>query len=281
MKVEFEIVKPDEHSSFRFLYQNKNTCEFVWQYHYHPEYELVCVLYGDGTRHVGNHLSMYQNGDLVLIGSNMPHSGFGLNATDPHEEIVVQIRPEVMKQWISDFPEMKEVALLMERSRHGIKFEGKTKKEVTKMLIGLKNVSAFEKHLGMLKVLHKLGGSEEYVMLNEQPILGELIRKHRSRLQKIFTYVENYYQEDIDIQKVADIANISVPSFCNYFKKMTHITYTEFVNRYRIQKACMLLQQDKTISEVCFECGFNNVTYFNKIFKRIVHKTPSDFRVDK
>lgn len=281
MKIEFEIVKPDEHSSFRFLYQNKPISEFVWQYHYHPEYELVCIPYGDGTRHVGNHLSMYEDGDLVLIGSNMPHSGFGLNASDPHEEIVVQVRPEIIRQWISDFPEMKEIEMLIERSRHGVKFEGKTKGEVTRMLIEMKKMSPFEKHIGILKVLHRLGQTEEYSILNKQPIVAELVSKHRNRLQKIFTYVENYYHEDIDIQTVADLANISVPSFCNYFKKTTHITFTEFVNHYRIQKACFMLQQDKTISEVCFACGFNNVTYFNKIFKKIIHKTPSDFRLGK
>jgi AraC-like DNA-binding protein/mannose-6-phosphate isomerase-like protein (cupin superfamily) len=281
MKIEFEIVKPDENSSFRFLYQNKPISEFIWQYHYHPEYELVCVVGGGGTRHVGNHLSMYDDGDLVLIGSNMPHSGFGLNATEPHEEIVVQIKPEVMQQWVADFPEMKEISDLIVRSKHGLKFKGGVKSRITALLIEMKNMSPFEKHLSMLKVLHQLALAEEYDVLNKQPILAEMVNKHRNRLQKIFTYVENYYDQDIDIQKVADIANISVPSFCNYFKKTTHITFTEFVNHYRIQKACLLLQQDKTVAEVCFACGFNNVTYFNKIFKKIIHKTPSDFRTEK
>lgn len=281
MKIEFEIVKPDEDSSFRFLYQNKPISEFIWQYHYHPEYELVCIPYGDGTRHVGNHLSMYEDGDLVLIGSNMPHSGFGLNATDPHEEIVIQIKPEVIRQWISDFPEMKEISELIERSKHGIKFKNRIKKEITGLLVEMKDLSPFERHISMLKVLHRLAKTEEYDILNEQPIMAELVSKHRYRLQKIFTYVENYYHQDIDIQTIADLANISVPSFCNYFKKTTHITFTEFVNHYRIQKACFMLQQDKTVSEVCFACGFNNVTYFNKIFKKIIHKTPSDFRTGK
>lgn len=281
MKIHFEIVKPDEASSMRFLYQNQPIHEFVWEYHYHPEYELVCVISGGGTRHVGSHISMYEDGDLVLIGSNVPHSGFGLNARDPHEEIVIQIKPEVMQQWISDFPEMQHIAALVERSKHGIKFNGYIKEEVKEILIKMKDMQPFERKMNFLQVLHILGNSEDYQILNEKAIIADLVSKHRSRLQKIFTYVEHYYHEEIDIETVAGLVNISVPSFCNYFKKTTHITFTEFVNRYRIQKACLFLQQDKTIAQVCFESGFNNVTYFNKIFKKIISKTPSDFRKGK
>lgn len=278
MKIHFEIVKPDEGSSIRFLYQNQPIHEFIWEYHYHPEYELVCVLAGGGTRHVGAHLSMYAEGDLVLIGSNVPHSGFGLNARDPHEEIVIQIRPEVMQQWISDFPEMKTIAGLVERSKYGIKFEGSIKEKIKGILLNMKDLQPFEKKIGILQVLNLLGETEDYQLLNEKAIIADLVSKHRSRLQKIFTYVEHHYHEEIDIETVAGLVSISVPSFCNYFKKTTHITFTEFVNRYRIQKACLFLQQDKTIAQVCFECGFNNVTYFNKIFRKIINKTPSDFR---
>lgn len=278
MKIHYEIIKTDQDSSIRFLWQNRPTKEFVWEYHYHPEYELVCVFEGAGTRHVGSHLSIYEDGDLVLIGSNVPHSGFGLNASDPHEEIVVQIKPEVLDHMLSGFPEMKNIADLLDRAKHGIKFNGKIKTKIKAMLIEMGQIKPFEKVVTLLKIFNLLAENDTYDILNELPIEANLISKHRSRLQKIFTYVENYYQVDIDIKAVAGLVNISVPSFCNYFKKTTNITFTEFVNRYRIQKACLLLLQDKTIAEVCFECGFNNVTYFNKIFKKIVNRTPSEFR---
>ena len=278
MKIHYEIIKPDQDSSIRFLWQNSPTKEFVWEYHYHPEYELVCVFEGAGTRHVGSHLSIYEDGDLVLIGSNVPHSGFGLNASDPHEEIVVQIKPEVLDHLLAGFPEMKNIADLLDRAKHGIKFNGEIKTKIKAMLVSMGRMKSFEKVIALLEIFNQLADSDTYDILNELPIEANLISKHRSRLQKIFTYVENYYQIDIDIKQVASVVNISVPSFCNYFKKTTNITFTEFVNRYRIQKACLLLLQDKTIAEVCFECGFNNVTYFNKIFKKIVSRTPSEFR---
>lgn len=105
-----------------------------------------------------------------------------------------------------------------------------------------------------------------------------IIAKNKGRLQTLFTFVERNYQNEIEIKNMADLANLSLPAFCNFFKKATKMTFTEFVNRYRINKACMLISQDKSISEACYECGFNNVTYFNKIFKKYIGKTPSQFK---
>ncbi len=276
MKIHYELVKPDDNSSIRFLYQKLAIKDYFWEYHYHPEYELVCVFEGSGTRHVGTHLSAYENGDLVLIGSNVPHSGFGLNAKDPHVEIVAQIHPDVLAGCLN-LPEMKELAALLKRSSKGIRFFRPVQEKVKKMLIGMVNLEPFERLIELINILRYLSVTEDYETLNDQEITGD-VNKYQSRLQKIFNYVESYYKKEIEISDVADLLNISVPSFCNYFKKTTQITFTEFVNRYRIQKACVLLLSDNTIAGVCFECGFNNVTYFNKIFKRIMGKTPSEFK---
>jgi AraC-like DNA-binding protein len=280
MRIEYEIIKPDAGSSFRLLYQNKKAEDFIWQYHYHVEFEIVCVLAGSGTRHVGNHLSTYQDGDLVFIGSNIPHSGFGLNCSNPHEEIVIQVSPDVMHHWVSNLEEMKQVSILLERSKQGIVFKNNTKNKVTYKLKALLKLPPFERYINLLAILQEMAISEEYDLLNPQAIFPNSIKKHKLRLQKIFTFVEQNYQQNIEISEVAGLLNISVPSFCNYFKKATHTTFTEFVNNFRIQKACLLLLQDKTIAESCYDCGFNNITYFNKIFKETLGKTPSQFRKD-
>jgi AraC-like DNA-binding protein/quercetin dioxygenase-like cupin family protein len=278
MKIEYEVVQPDEGCSFRLLHTKTQAEDFEWEYHYHPEYEIVCVLEGSGTRHVGNHFSSYENGDLVFLGPNMPHAGFGLNSHGPHEEIVIQVKEEVFNESIVSRPEMTDIKKLLESSKHGIYFTGATKKEVTKKLIRLLKLPPFERFLQFMSVLHTMAVSKEYELLNPTSDLSALIKKHNSRLQKIFIYMEQHFNEDINIQAVASIANLSVPSFCNYFKKAMNTTFTDFVNQYRIQRACLLLQQEKTISEVCFECGFNNVAYFNKVFKNLTKKTPSEFK---
>ncbi|HEY0297889.1 MAG TPA: AraC family transcriptional regulator [Arachidicoccus sp.] len=275
MKVEYEIIKTDKDSSFRLLHHKKiHISDFIWQYHYHPEYEIVYVKEGSGTRHVGNHLSRYHSGDLVLIGSNLPHSGFGLHAADPHEEIVLQVRKEILPIGLT---EMEAVSLLLDRAKFGIAFSQKTQTSIGNALNKMLSQSPVQKYLSMLEIFYELATAQDYLLLNENIIQSSSINKHKARLQKIFTYVENSFAQEVDIEKVARIAGLSVPSFCNFFKKTTQITFTSFVNNYRIQQACMLLQQDKTIAEVCFECGFNNVTYFNKVFKSVMAKTPTDF----
>jgi len=281
MKVEFEIIQPDEGSSFRLLHTKTMAEEYPWEYHCHPEYEIVCVPSGSGTRHVGNHMSSYSNGDLVFIGSNLPHAGFGLNASGPHEEIVLQVKEEVFHQSILSRPEMIVVQRLLENSKYGIYFTGGAKERITKRLNRLTKLEPFEKFIEFVSILQLMATTEEYELMNPNIVLSSLIKKNNDRLQKIFTYVEQHFHEEVDIRAVAALVNLSVPSFCNYFKKTVHTTFTDFLNKYRVQKACISLQQEKTIAETCFECGFNNVPYFNKVFKTITRKTPSEFKREK
>jgi len=281
MKIDLEIILPDEGSSFRLLHTKTTAEKFPWQYHYHPEYEIVCVLNGDGTRHVGNHFSTYENGDLVLMGPNLPHSGFGLNAHGMHEEIVVQIKDEVFKESILTRPEMNDISLLLEKAKYGLWFYGNTKMKVTKKFKKLIKLSAFEKYLELLSALYVMAASNEYELLNPNVDISSLLKKNNSRLQNIFTYVEQHYNEEVNIKKVAAIANLSVPSFCNYFKKLMNCTFTDFINQYRIQRACALMQHEKSVTEISYDCGFNNVAYFNKVFKGIMKKTPTEYKREK
>ncbi|MCL1666222.1 AraC family transcriptional regulator [Elizabethkingia ursingii] len=276
MKVSFERIIPSEKSSFRTLHNNSPISEFKWEYHYHPEIELVCVISGSGTRHVGYHKSNYTNGDLVLIGSNIPHSGFGLNSVDPHEEIVLQFREDILH-----FPqqevETRAVKDLLERSKYGILYSTATKKSLLPKLKKLLESEGYKRYLLLLEILFELSLCEEYELLNKEIMPYTIISKNKTRLENIFTYVEHHYDKEINIEDVAKLANLTLPAFCNFFKKATQITFTEFVNRYRINKACLLMAQDKTISECSYSCGFNNVTYFNRMFKKYTNKTPSEF----
>ena len=279
MKVSFERIIPNEKSSFRTLHNNSPISEFKWEYHYHPEIELVCVTSGSGTRHVGYHKSNYTNGDLVLIGSNIPHSGFGLNSVDPHEEIVLQFKEEIL-QFPQQESEARSIKELLERSQYGILYSTDTKKALLPRLRQMLEYEGYKRYLLLLEILFELSTCEDYELLNKEIMPYTIISKNKTRLENIFTYVEHHYDKEIDIQDVAKLANLTLPAFCNFFKKATQITFTEFVNRFRISKACLLITQDKTISECSYSCGFNNVTYFNRMFKKYTDKTPSEFIKD-
>ncbi len=281
MKIEYEIIHPDEGSSLKLLHTRTMAEEYPWKYHYHPELELICVIHSSGTRHVGNHFSNYEDGDVVFIGSNLPHAGFGLNAHGFHEEIVLQVREEVIRQSILSRPEMSVIHGLLENARYGISFKGETKKMIMERCAKLPALSKFERFVEMILILQLLASSTEFELLNPTTVLSSLIKKNNIRLQQIFNHIEKHFQEEIDVKDIAALANLSLPSFCNYFKKIMNTTFTDFLNQYRIQRACFLLQQEKTISEISFACGFNNVAYFNKVFKTIIGKTPTEFKKEK
>ena len=277
MKVILEHITPDENSSFKVLHiKDVPISELNWQYHYHSEIEIVCVFNGKGTRHVGYHKSHFEDGALALIGSNIPHSGFGLNATDPHEEIVILFKEEILSLPDGE-QDTSAIRKLLEMSRYGVLFSSKVKNELINKLEDIAQADGYRRYLLLLEILFDLSKTEEYELMNTEVMPYTIVSRNRNRLEAVFTYVENGYQNEIDIMHAADLANLTKPAFCNFFKKATSLTFIEFVNRYRIDKACILLSQEKSIAESCYATGFNNITYFNKIFKKYTNTTPGQF----
>ena len=176
---------------------------------------------------------------------------------------------------------MNAMVTLQENAKYGMKFKAQAKEKIFKKLTRFLRLSQFEKFIELLSIFQLMATTEKFELLNPSISFSSALLKKNERLQNIFRYIEEHYQEEIQIREVATIANLSVPSFCNYFKKIINSTFTDFVNQYRIRQACVLLQQDKTIAEASFECGFNNVVYFNKVFKNTLHKTPSAFKIEK
>ncbi len=278
MRAEFEIIQADEGSSFRLLHQKVSVGAFRWSYHYHPEYEIVVVFQGSGRRHVGNHLSYYTDGDLVLIGSNVPHAGFGYGTMDLHEEVVIQFKENFLGDNFWECQEMAAIKQLFERSKQGIAFHGETRTILNERFRKLLTLPHFERLIELLNILQYLANATEYTLLNPVDIRYNFSLKDQERLSKIYKFVEENFTQEIDIQLVADLANLTVPAFCNYFKKNVNQTFTEFVNEYRVNQACKMLLRGEEISDVCFHCGFNNVSYFGRVFRELKGKSPSQFR---
>lgn len=278
MKTAFEIIQPDAGSSFRVLHHNVSADTFKWHYHYHPEYEIVCVFEGSGRRHVGNHLSNYEGGDLVLIGSNLPHGGFGYGSVDMHEEIVVQFTKDFLGENFLLKPEMDNIKKLFERAKQGLSFRGETKKNLSEKFKKLLELSHFERLIELLNILQNLANSTEYISLNTLNTRYNFSQKDQERLGKVYKYVEEKYSQNVDIQTVAKICNLTIPAFCNYFKKNLNQTFTDFTNEYRINQACKMLLEGSEIVDICYHCGFNNISYFGRVFKQFKGTNPSQFR---
>jgi AraC-like DNA-binding protein len=276
MKVEYEKISPDTGSSFRLIHWKSENDRYFW--HYHPEYEIVFVRKGSGKLHIGEHLKNYEEGELVFIGPDLPHTGFGYGVIGEHEEIVVQLRKDFLGEEFMQKPELQQIRKLFERAKQGLSFQGKSRKIVAAKLQKMLTFSHFERLVELLNIFDILATTTEFSVLNAADKRFDFNHKDEDRINKVYEYVEQNYQKNIDIQAVADLANLTIPSFCRYFKKISHITYTDFVNEYRINQACRLLFENKPIADICFEVGFNNISHFNKTFKQLKGLSPREYK---
>ena len=276
MKLNLEQILPDSDSSFRFLLTPKLNEVFYW--HFHPEIELVYVEADKGIRHIGEHISTYEGCDLALIGSYIPHLNFDYGVKATVETVVIQFPETYFESGLVRIPELKKVVDLMERAKTGLAFTGETKRIAGVRLKKLEHLDRFHQFMELMSIFQFLAESDEYEDLDVRPISSQTILKQQERMHRIHQFVEANFQKTIDTQQIANEVNLSLPAFCRYFKKTTKLTYTDFVNQYRVQYAKKLLIQDKNVTETCFESGFESLSYFNRIFKKWTGEAPSSFR---
>ena len=277
MKLQFEKIEPEAGSSFRVIHHTEvDSCGVYW--HYHPEYEIVYIPSGEGQRRVGTNVSGYQAGELVFIGPNLPHLNYSYGKQGDYEEIVVQMRDDFMGESFLQKPELTTVRRLFERAHTGLQFGPETKRRVGPWLAKLSTQTPFERFLTLLHVLQQLAEAPDAEPLHADGVRFDLNPKEQERINRVCQYVEQHYAEPVDVRAVADLASLTVPAFCRYFKRMTRQTYTDFVNEYRINQARRMLHSARTVADVSVAVGFNNLSHFNKTFRAVTGQTPSTYR---
>ena len=248
-------------------------------WHVHPELELVYVNGGSGKRHIGNQVSYYQRGDLIFLGANLPHYGFTDRLTGNRSETVIQMKADFLGEQFFSIPEMKNIRKLLDKSNQGIVFHGKTKRRIGAKMEKLVSKKPFERIISLLKILNELAESTEYSLLNSEQIAIEIEPQDNKRMNIIFDHVRQNFQRTIPLPEIAEMVSMTVPAFCRYFKKISGKTFTQFVNEYRLVHAIKLLsEQTMSITEICYQSGFNNFSHFNKQFREFTGKTPSSYR---
>lgn len=279
MKASLEKIEPGFGSSFTVRYfDDINYCNTP-RWHFHPEYEIVYISNGKGKRHIGDHISYYEDGDLIFLGPNLPHFGFTEGLHERHVEIVVQMKEEFLGSEFLCRPEMRAIQQLFERSKVGVIFGGETKQKVGELLNEMLRFDNFDRLLRLLRVLQCMATSNEYQMLNASGFGLEVNGQDHERIEKIYEYVEHNFLSEAELEVAARLANMTVPAFCRYFKKLTNKTFTQFVNEFRVAHASRLLDDDHlSIAAVSYESGFNNLSHFNKQFKAITGLSPREYR---
>lgn len=275
MKIQKEIIEFEKGKSFKLFSPSLKNC-FFW--HYHPEIELVYVEAVNGIRHVGKNISGFTDSDLLLIGSNVPHLNFDYGIQTECKQLVLQMRESFLQDIILPVPEFENIKNLLERSYLGLSFSGETKITVVEKLQAIKNKNSFESLVGLIEILQILAGSAEVKELNKEDTRIKWFLNDKIRMGTIYDYIHENYDRKPNVNEVAQVVSLSTPAFCRYFKKQTNMTFTDFVNNYRINQAKIFLLKDQSVTEVCFQVGFESLSYFNKLFKQHTGETPSEFK---
>ncbi|ANF49578.1 AraC family transcriptional regulator [Chryseobacterium glaciei] len=275
MKIQKEIIEFEDGKSFKLFSPSLKNC-FFW--HYHPEIELVYVEASNGIRHVGKNISDFRESELLLIGSNVPHLNFDYKIQTECKQLVLQMRENFLQDLIFPVPEFENIKHLLDRSYLGLSFYGEAKKIVVEKLHRMKDENSFESLIGLIEILNILANSDEVKELNNEDTRIKWFLNDKIRMGTIYDYINENYDKKTNVNEIAQIVSLSTPAFCRYFKKQTNMTFTDFVNNYRINQAKLLLLQNSCITEICFQVGFESLSYFNKLFKQHVGETPSEFK---
>ena len=248
-------------------------------WHFHPEIELVYVNKGKGKRHIGNHISYFNNSQLVLIGSNLPHVGYLDRLTTNGSETLIQFLPDFLGKDFFKIPEMTAVDALFERAKKGIRFNIDIKKRIGAKIEALVELEGVPRITSFIEILNDLATTDDYTLLNADGFAFETNYQDSNKIELVYKHINENFKEHISLDTVSDLVSMTVPAFCRYFKKSTGKTFTKIVNEYRVVHATKLLAESTmSITDVSFECGFNNFSHFNKLFKEFTGKSASAYR---
>ena len=269
----------EPNSSVYVLFSQLSGPKCINYWHYHPEIELVYIDQGNASRHIGNHISRFSNGDLLLIGSGVPHRSFTEDLYGEYTEVVVQWKPDFLGDKFFNQPELQNINALLEKSQSGISFGQETRKEVAPLMLQIYNQQGMDRVLTLLTILHLLANSTAYELLHAGDY--DLVYKtnDKERIDAILAFVKRNYAQKVDLQEVAAIACLTKQSFCRYFKQCTGLTFFDYLNRFRISRATDLICSSSfSVGQISQKCGFQNLSTFNKQFKRHTSLTPLSYR---
>lgn len=280
MKARIQKVTTSRQSSFTF--RDKSSPRFPFSWHFHPEYELTLIVESRGTRFVGDRVERYDDGDLVLIGPNLPHTWFSEPHDDEprrHKAVVVQFGHTFLGSGFFERPELAEVARLLDRSSQGLRFTGRTRELAAGELLALRKLGGLDRLLGLLRVLEILSDGRGTHSLSSPTFTPTLDKTRQRRIDRVLGFINERYTTSITQPEAAAVVHMSPAVFSRFFKRTVGRTFVEYVGDMRVSHACrLLIETDLPIVDVCFRSGFNNLSNFNRRFLKIRNVGPREFR---
>lgn len=272
--------KLDSSFSIKFgSYQN-----FLKVWHYHSELELVVIVKSTGTKFIGNHIDQFSPGELILIGKDLPHMWvndaeyFKEDSKLKAEAVAIHFKENFAGNDFFKIPELVSIAKLFERAKFGIKFNGENKKKLIKKIEALMEMNNFNRLVHFLDILYELSKDAGYELLSSPSFTSDLEKADKLRLEPVYNFIVDNYKTGFTLTDIAKVAHMNPSAFSRFFKKVHRKTLTKYVNELRVGYACKLLMENKySMTRICYDSGFNNLSNFNRQFKNILSYSPSEY----
>ncbi len=284
MRLHFINRETPENDSFMVTRHREPYFLKIW--HYHPELELVLTIKSTGTRFVGDSIEKFNEGDVVLIGKNLPHMWlndevyFDEKSNLIAEDIVIHFKKQFLGVDFMVVNEMRHIANLLQEARFGIKFYNLNHKVIRliKKIAMLK--AGFERTIGFINLLHILAEHPESELLCSKAFVNSFEKKQNKSLDKTYEFVFENFTKSISLGDVARVANMNPSAFSRFFRRVNQKTFSRYLNEVRIGYACrLILERESNITAICYESGFNNISNFNRQFRSIMKMSPTEYRM--
>lgn len=280
MKAHYKHIPAIESNLFKSVIQ-KNSKEFDYPWHYHPEYELTYILSSQGVRYIGNSMENYYEEDLVLVGTNMPHCW--IKTGGEHQSvkaIVVYLKEDFFDKTWMESHEFDAIRQLLKLSAKGIKFDKTVALNIREKFFELLTLPPLKKLLLLLEILQELAQTTKFHLLCEQGFSYELNTTNNERINIVYKYVQKHYHQKISLADIAAEVNMSEEYFSRFFSKVMNKSFFEFLNEYKVNRACkLLIETDKQVSEVCYASGYESIPFFYRQFKKFKNCQPKSYRL--
>ncbi len=279
-KIHREITPLTENDCFLVMDRERNT--FNYPIHFHPEFEINYIYNAAGAKRVvGDHVGEIGDRELVMVGSNIYH-GWENNKYDQSQvlhEITIQFPKELFTESTLNKNILSPIKKLFKNAEQGILFSQETTRILESKIFELSKKSGFDNFLAFQSLLYDLAISRDQKLLTTLSVDVKDNFHNSKRIETVYNFIKKNFKDELRINDVAALINMPVVSFSRLIKKRTGKTFVEFVNEVRLGHATRdLIESNKSVSEICFECGFNNISNFNRAFKKRQNCTPSEFR---
>jgi AraC-like DNA-binding protein len=277
-----EIKLNPEESFFIGIFQD-HIDQSAW--HYHQEFELSFITEGEGKRIVGDSMEEFHPGDLIFIGPRIPHVWFSdIQNPNQHsgrtlESVYLLFNQDILPSGLTTLPELRHVNRAMELAERGIRIMGDTLNEVSRIMLQLPYLSSLKRLMYFYEIMDMIGRSDSFSFLASERYVSSKFETSNRRVKLIHEFLMKNYREEINLDEIAGIVHMAPASVCRFFKSSTGQTIFEYLNKIKTDYACnLLLNTDLNIVDISYDCGFNNLSHFNKQFRRFIGQTPSEFR---